>query len=163
DLQRLGEVDAMTADSAEEALVAARSDLVPLEAALAGIEASTTYARLVEQERSLAQAREDLTSLEKSLEAARRASAHPEQASRRMIRGVAGELVDERLAQLEPLLIELYERLRPHVQWSTIGYKVRGDVKRFMRLTVGDDELNPRFMFSSGQRRALGLAFLLSV
>ena len=32
-----------------------------------------------------------------------------------------------------------------------------------MRLTVGDDELNPRFMFSSGQRRALGLAFLLSI
>ena len=32
-----------------------------------------------------------------------------------------------------------------------------------MRLTVGEDELNPRFVFSSGQRRALGLAFLLTV
>jgi hypothetical protein len=56
-----------------------------------------------------------------------------------MVRRVAGELVDERLAQLEPLLIELYGRLRPHVQWSTVGYKVRGDVKRFMRLTGVDD------------------------
>ena len=79
------------------------------------------------------------------------------------MRRVAGELVDERLAQLQPLLMELYERLRPHVEWATVGYRVRGDVRRFMRLTVGDDELNPRFMFSSGQRRALGLAFLLSV
>src|SRR5262249_42508205 len=35
-------------------------------------------------------------------------------------------------------------------------------VKRFLKLQVGE-ELNPQFLFSSGQRRATGLAFLLSV
>ena len=47
--------------------------------------------------------------------------------------------------------------IMPALCGETVG------VKRFMRLTVGEGELNPRFMFSSGQRRALGLAFLLSV
>ena len=150
------------ADAIESSLAEARSGLAAIEAPMVGLEVSAAYARLVEQERVLAQAREGLASVQKSLDAARRASSHREQADR-TVRRVAGELVDERLAQLEPLLMELYERLRPHVAWATVGYRVRGDVRRFMRLTVGDDELNPRFMFSSGQRRALGLAFLLSI
>jgi chromosome segregation protein len=57
---------------------------------------------------------------------------------------------------------ELYRRLRPHPVWSDIEYSIRGDVRRFMKLQVGDG-LNPQFLFSSGQRRATGLAFLLSV
>ena len=57
---------------------------------------------------------------------------------------------------------ELYRRLRPHPVWSDIEYSIRGDVRRFMKLQVGND-LNPQFLFSSGQRRATGLAFLLSV
>lgn len=57
---------------------------------------------------------------------------------------------------------ELYRRLRPHPTWSDIEYSIRGDVRRFMKLQVGD-QLNPQFLFSSGQRRATGLAFLLSV
>jgi chromosome segregation protein len=61
-----------------------------------------------------------------------------------------------------PLIAELYRRLRPHPVWEDIDYKIRGDVRRFLRLQVGD-ELNPQFIFSSGQRRATGLAFLLSV
>ncbi|MBY0144216.1 chromosome segregation protein SMC, partial [Methylorubrum populi] len=59
-------------------------------------------------------------------------------------------------------LNELYQRLRPHSEWRTIDYGIRGDVKRFLSLRVGDG-LNPQFVFSSGQRRAAGLAFLLSV
>lgn len=39
---------------------------------------------------------------------------------------------------------------------------MRGEVRRFLSLQVGV-ELNPRFIFSSGQRRALGLAFMLAV
>ena len=152
----------LSADAIESSLAEARSGLAAIEAPMVGLEVSAAYARLVEQERVLAQAREGLASVQKSLDAARRASSHREQADR-TVRRVASELVDERLAQLEPLLMELYERLRPHVEWATVGYRVRGDVRRFMRLTVGDDELNPRFMFSSGQRRALGLAFLLSI
>src|SRR3546814_13424081 len=59
-------------------------------------------------------------------------------------------------------MAELYRRLRPHPIWRYIEYSIRGDVRRFLKLKVGD-ELNPQFLFSSGQRRATGLAFLLSV
>jgi DNA repair exonuclease SbcCD ATPase subunit len=75
---------------------------------------------------------------------------------------VSAEIIDERLAQISPLLNELYQRLRPHADWKTIDYSIRGDVRRFLSLKVGDG-LNPQFVFSSGQRRAAGLAFLLSV
>lgn len=77
-------------------------------------------------------------------------------------RRAAGETLNRRLERVLPLMAELYRRLRPHPVWNDIEYKVRGDVRRFLRLQVGD-ELNPQFMFSSGQRRATGLAFLLSV
>jgi chromosome segregation protein len=49
-----------------------------------------------------------------------------------------------------------------HVDWPEISYLIRGDTRRFLSLRVGDD-LNLRFMFSSGQRRAAGLAFLMAV
>jgi chromosome segregation protein len=74
----------------------------------------------------------------------------------------AGETLDVRLERMLPLMSELYRRLRPHTMWNDIEYSIRGDVRRFLKLQVGD-ELNPQFIFSSGQRRATGLAFLLSV
>ncbi len=78
------------------------------------------------------------------------------------IRSLLGEIVDEQLSELSPLIEELYKRLRPHVEWTSIRYQLRGDVRRFMSFEVGDG-LNPSFIFSSGQRRAAGLAFLLAV
>jgi len=75
---------------------------------------------------------------------------------------VSWEAVDDCLAELSPLLSELFLRLRPHVDYSEVKYRMRGDVKRFLSFAVGND-INPRFTFSSGQRRALGLAFLLAV
>jgi len=78
------------------------------------------------------------------------------------VRRAAGEIIDERLALISPLLNELYQRLRPHAEWRRIEYGIRGDVRRFLSLRVGNN-LNPQFVFSSGQRRAAGLAFLLSV
>jgi hypothetical protein len=74
----------------------------------------------------------------------------------------AGEVVDDRLAAISPLLQELYARLRPHVGWRELDYRIRGDIRRFLSLSVGDG-LNPAFLFSSGQRRAAGLAFLLAI
>jgi len=71
-------------------------------------------------------------------------------------------MVDEQLAALSPLLVELYERLRPHVDWQKVRYNLRGDVRRMLSLEVGRG-LNPNFVFSSGQRRAAGLAFLLAI
>lgn len=77
-------------------------------------------------------------------------------------RRAAAETLEQRLDRVLPLMSELYKRLRPHPVWSDIEYSVRGDVKRFLKLQVGGD-INPQFVFSSGQRRATGLAFLLSV
>jgi chromosome segregation protein len=77
-------------------------------------------------------------------------------------RRAASETLDRRLERVLPLMAELYQRLRPHPTWDNIEYSIRGDVRRFLKLQVGDG-LNPQFMFSSGQRRATGLAFLLSV
>ena len=72
------------------------------------------------------------------------------------------EIIDEQLAVISPLLTEIYQRLRPHPKWRSIEYSIRGDVRRFLSLRVGQG-LNPQFIFSSGQRRAAGIAFLLSV
>ncbi len=77
-------------------------------------------------------------------------------------RRAANETLNRRLERVLPLMAELYRRLRPHPFWADITYRIRGDVRRFLKLQVGD-ELNPQFIFSSGQRRATGLAFLLSV
>jgi len=77
-------------------------------------------------------------------------------------RRAAAENLDRRLDRVLPLMAELYRRLRPHPIWRDIEYSVRGDVRRFLKLQVGEG-LNPQFLFSSGQRRATGLAFLLSV
>ena len=74
----------------------------------------------------------------------------------------SGETLVRRLERIGPLLAELYRRLRPHHIWRDIDYKVPGDVRRFLKLEVGES-LNPQFLFSSGQRRATGIAFLLSV
>src|SRR5207253_9978307 len=63
-------------------------------------------------------------------------------------RRAAGESLDRRLERVLPLMSELYRRLRPHPIWSDIEYKIRGDVRRFLKLQVGN-ELNPQFIFSS--------------
>lgn len=78
------------------------------------------------------------------------------------VRRASGETLDQRLDRVLPLMSELYKRLRPHPFWNDIEYRIRGDVRRFLRLQVGDD-VNPQFVFSSGQRRATGIAFLLSI
>jgi chromosome segregation protein len=83
-------------------------------------------------------------------------------AAEKSVKRVNAEMVDERLASISPLLSELYYRLRPHENWREIDYAIRGDVRRFLSLRVGEG-LNPQFIFSSGQRRAAGLAFLLAV
>ena len=78
------------------------------------------------------------------------------------VRRATAESLDQRLERVLPLMSELYKRLRPHPIWDDIEYSVRGDVRRFLKLQVGSD-VNPQFVFSSGQRRATGLAFLLSM
>ena len=112
-------------------------------------------------QRAEADARGRLARVQERFGRARKAEAAA-QALHDAARRAAGETLDRRLDRVLPLMAELYKRLRPHPIWTDIEYSIRGDVKRFLKLQVGE-ELNPQFLFSSGQRRATGLAFLLSV
>ena len=106
-------------------------------------------------------AREQVERVEVRLGRARLAEGRANEIHNAVRRAVA-ETLDQRLDRVLPLMSELYKRLRPHPVWNDIEYSVRGDVRRFLRLQVGGD-VNPQFVFSSGQRRATGLAFLLSI
>jgi chromosome segregation protein len=125
------------------------------------LEASQAVDRIARLEQTIATARAELEKLNARAGKLKAAVSDLREAER-AIKRANGEVVDERLASISPLLSELYYRLRPHRDWRTIDYRIRGDVRRFLSLRVGDD-LNPQFMFSSGERRAAGLAFLLAV
>ena len=138
-----------------------REQIVELERALQALEASNASSRIASEEARIEEMRaasERASTLQSRCRIARDRARELDHAVSR----VANEIVDERLALISPLLNELYQRLRPHSDWRSIDYSIRGDIKRFLSLRVGDG-LNPHFVFSSGQRRAAGLAFLLAV
>jgi chromosome segregation protein len=138
-----------------------RSTMKILESSLATLQSFAALDQIAEMEsrRAVLQKEADVCTTEIDLDQRAFQNAH---AIASIAKRIAREVLEERLAALNPLLTELYIRLRPHVDYSEVSYRMRGDVRRFLRLEVGD-ELNPRFTFSSGQRRALGLAFLLAV
>ena len=144
-----------------DALDVCQSKIRELEVGLAEFEASTAFGRVGDLDKQRMLAEQDVETLAKEMErfstAAQNAKA-AEDAARR----VSWEAVDDSMAALSPLLSELYFRLKPHTDYEEVRYRMRGDVKRFLSFAVGND-INPRFTFSSGQRRALGLAFLLAV
>ncbi len=78
------------------------------------------------------------------------------------VRKAANDAFNQRLDRILPLITELYARLRPHPNFQEIDYTIRGELRRYLSFTVGD-KINPQFIYSSGQRRATGLAFLISV
>lgn len=96
---------------------------------------------LAKAKRGEAEAREAHSRAEQKLGLARRADARA-QALYTAARRSAGETFDRRFEQVLPLMSELYRRLRPHPVWEDIEYKIRGDVRRFLKLQVGN-ELNP--------------------
>ncbi|MCJ2067316.1 AAA family ATPase [Methylobacterium sp. J-030] len=138
-----------------------RSRLVDLERAILTVEASQAIGRVAELERKVGLLREDADEAAGHLTRAQ-AAVTAAKSLDRSVKRTNAEIVDERLATISPLLNELYQRLRPHREWRDIEYSIRGDVRRLLSLKIGDN-LNPQFVFSSGQRRAAGLAFLLSV
>lgn len=148
-------------DGLEQYLNAERDRLIDLERALLTLEVSQSVAKTASLEEQVAVLRQSADTAAAALEISEKALAVAK-AMDRGVRSISGEIMDERLAQISPLLNELYQRLRPHFDWRSIEYSIRGDVRRFLSLKVGDG-LNPQFLFSSGQRRAAGLAFLLSV
>ena len=145
----------------EKDLASERSRLVDMERHVLTLDASQSVGRLADMEQRLKTLRKDADDAGDRLERTRVALVSAK-ALERTVKRCSAEVIDERLAVISPLLNELYERLRPHAEWRNIEYAVRGDVKRYLSLKVGDN-LNPQFVFSSGQRRAAGLAFLLSV
>lgn len=138
-----------------------RDLLIDLERALHVLDASQSVSRISSIESDIAGLRTEIDSLADAVSQSQSAATAAREIER-SVKRVSAEIIDERLAQISPLLNELYQRLRPHADWRTIDYSIRGDVRRFLSLKVGDG-LNPQFVFSSGQRRAAGLAFLLSV
>lgn len=148
-------------DGLEQAISPERDRLIDLERALLVLEASQAVSRMSSIESNISALRAEIEKLAQAVSQSQNAVTAAREIER-SVRRVSAEIIDERLAQISPLLNELYQRLRPHADWRTIDYSIRGDVRRFLSLKVGDG-LNPQFVFSSGQRRAAGLAFLLSV
>lgn len=148
-------------DGLEQHLASERDRLINLERALLTLEVSQSVSKVASLEDRIAAFRRDADAAAAQVEYSESALATAK-TMERAVRSISGEIIDERLAQISPLLNELYQRLRPHYDWRSIEYSIRGDVRRFLSLKVGDG-LNPQFVFSSGQRRAAGLAFLLSV
>lgn len=148
-------------DGLEQAISLERGRLIDLERALLVLEASQAVSQMSSIESNISALRAEIEKLAQAVSQSRNAVTAAREIER-SVKRVSAEIIDERLAQISPLLNELYQRLRPHADWRTIDYSIRGDVRRFLSLKVGDG-LNPQFVFSSGQRRAAGLAFLLSV
>lgn len=148
-------------DGLEQAVSSERDRLIDLERALLVLDASQAVSRMSSIESNISALRDEIEKLAQAVSQSQNAVTAAREIER-SVRRVSAEIIDERLAQISPLLNELYQRLRPHADWRTIDYSIRGDVRRFLSLKVGDG-LNPQFVFSSGQRRAAGLAFLLSV
>ena len=148
-------------EALEEVVEAERSRLIDLERSILTLEASQAVERVTELEARLEALRAEADDASDRLARAH-AAVTTARTLDRTVRRTNAEIIDERLAVISPLLNELYQRLRPHSEWRTIDYGIRGDVRRFLSLRVGNG-LNPQFVFSSGQRRAAGLAFLLSV
>lgn len=148
-------------DGLETEIGRERDLLIDLERALHVLDASQSVSRISSIESDIAGLHTEIDTLADAVSRSQSATTAAREIER-TVKRVSAEIIDERLAQISPLLNELYQRLRPHADWRTIDYSIRGDVRRFLSLKVGDG-LNPQFVFSSGQRRAAGLAFLLSV
>ena len=78
------------------------------------------------------------------------------------VRKASNDALNQRVNRILPLITELYSRMRPHPNFQEVKYKIRGVLRRHFSFSVGDD-LNPQFVYSSGQLRATGLAFLIAV
>jgi chromosome segregation protein len=145
----------------EQEISSVRTNIGELQAATATLEAQASLERISDLFNAIASAQrtaDQLFAASQEIAAAKNRATEALHA----VRTLAGRITQERLGSISPLLSDLYLRIRPHSDWRQVQYRLRGEVRRFLSLLVGP-ELNPRFVFSSGQRRAAGLAFLLAV
>ena len=138
-----------------------QEETAQLEHALFILEASSAHDRVTALETRIAQLRDNVeeeslraTAAERAVEAAKQID--------NAAKAVANQILTEQFDTVMPLLKELYQRLRPHTDWREIETDFGGEVRASLNFTVGDGR-NPQFLFSSGQRRAAGLAFLLAI
>lgn len=132
-----------------------------LEHALFILEASTAHDRVTALEVRIEQLRAQLDEETARLTGAERAVEAAHQIDR-AAKEVANQVLAEQFDTVMPLLKELYQRLRPHTDWREIEIDFGGRVRASLNFTVGEGK-NPQFLFSSGQRRAAGIAFLLAI
>jgi chromosome segregation protein len=151
----------LEAASIESELLGARKRVTELQSGLIQLEGSSAFDRIADLEIQRAIAQAEVEQITKQIDLLSKAAQNAKSAADTTKR-VSWESVDDCLAALSPLLSELFVRLKPHMDYSEVRYHMRGDVKRFLSFEIGHG-INPRFTFSSGQRRTLGIAFLLAV
>jgi chromosome segregation protein len=146
---------------AETRAASEQQRIVSLERAALIIGASTAVERVSSLEGQIARRREQIDRIlvvisdaENAVELARQIDS--------AARSLSNEILVEQFETVMPLLKELYQRLRPHADWDEIDADFGGKVRGSLNFSVGEGR-NPQFLFSSGQRRAAGLAFLLAV
>jgi chromosome segregation protein len=148
-------------DEAVQALLRLQEDLSLIEQATSVVETSGVQDRVASSISKVEQLRvhveEEATRLTLAERAVERATQIETAA-----KVVANEIISEQVDTVLPLLKELYQRLRPHADWREIEIDIAGQVRASLNFSVGDGK-NPQFLFSSGQRRAAGLAFLLAL
>ena len=147
--------------SARRLLLQRQEEAARLERALFILDAYGAQDRVTALQARLVQLREQadqetarLLSKERAVEAARQID--------NAAKEVTNQVLEEQFDTVMPLLKELFERLRPHADWREIEIDFGGRVRASLNFTVGEGR-NPQFLFSSGQRRAAGIAFLLSI
>ena len=138
-----------------------KEEIATLDQALVMAQASTATDRLLTTQNRVGNLRSSsaaetarLDSLVRALEVAKQID--------KANKVVANELLTEQFETVLPLLKELYLRLRPHSEWQEIETDIAGHVRASLNFTVGEGK-NPQFLFSSGQRRTAGIAFLLAI
>ncbi|MEA1015159.1 ATP-binding protein [Sphingosinicella sp. LY1275] len=138
-----------------------QEETAQLEHALFILEASGAHDRVTALETRVAQLRGDVEEESLRATAAGRAVEGAKQIDN-AAKAVGNQILTEQFDTVMPLLKELYQRLRPHTDWREIETDFGGEVRASLNFTVGNGR-NPQFLFSSGQRRAAGLAFLLAI
>ncbi|MGP8175071.1 MAG: AAA family ATPase [Terracidiphilus sp.] len=161
-LSRWGEDPSITSPSVLRDIILRRKEATAtLEQALNMAQSSTAADRLLAMQNRVSNFHQSieaetarLNSLVRALEVARQID--------KANKVVANELLTEQFETVLPLLKELYLRLRPHSEWQEIETDIGGHVRASLNFTVGEGK-NPQFLFSSGQRRTAGIAFLLAI
>lgn len=148
-------------EAARQRILQRQEETARLEHALFILEASSAHDRVTALEARVQQLRAQLDEETAKLTAAERAVEAARQIDN-AAKEVANQVLTEQFDTVMPLLKELYQRLRPHTDWREIETDFGGRVRASLNFTVGDGR-NPQFLFSSGQRRAAGIAFLLAI